>query len=364
MTTFFFSAHCLRTIKSSCARCVSVCPHGAISPTNTGVAVDQKKCAGCGICAAACPVSVFAPHPDNRHLARRLAEIRTRPTLTLACPASGHVQSPRLGPQDPGNAFAVTGCPAALLPATLAACAASGVADLNLLHGNCEACSRGDKKGLNQVVALWNALFNGLAAALHVPPDGGGSPINSVLTPVVTRRDFFRLPLASVAGKRRFDGLCRLDADLWRDANHPFFLRMFQDIVKEHPATVRQDAMLPVPLQPFSVTIDPQTCNACGACVRGCPGKALELRVRDSATAVRFTPGRCVRCGKCKDVCVAQSVYLLSGPMFFHDWLHGATTCIPRAEKQTACARCRAPFAPRDTEDVYCGFCKKRFGFM
>ncbi len=48
---------------TGCRICVSVCPHGAISMTEQGIASDPGFCQACGLCAAACPV--HAAELDN-----------------------------------------------------------------------------------------------------------------------------------------------------------------------------------------------------------------------------------------------------------------------------------------------------------
>ncbi|MCK4434928.1 4Fe-4S binding protein, partial [Candidatus Bathyarchaeota archaeon] len=41
---------------TGCNVCVSICPFGAISKNEKGVAqIDEELCKGCGICSAHCP---------------------------------------------------------------------------------------------------------------------------------------------------------------------------------------------------------------------------------------------------------------------------------------------------------------------
>lgn len=47
--------HWLGTRCIGCGTCITVCPHGALSNTGSGISIDRDICAGCGICAEQCP---------------------------------------------------------------------------------------------------------------------------------------------------------------------------------------------------------------------------------------------------------------------------------------------------------------------
>ncbi|MFP4476139.1 MAG: hydrogenase iron-sulfur subunit [Desulfatibacillaceae bacterium] len=55
-----------------CRMCETVCPHGAISVSEDGVAVDPAFCQSCGLCAAACPTHAaqVRNHTDGHILAQ------------------------------------------------------------------------------------------------------------------------------------------------------------------------------------------------------------------------------------------------------------------------------------------------------
>jgi NAD-dependent dihydropyrimidine dehydrogenase PreA subunit len=57
--------------------------------------------------------------------------------------------------------------------------------------------------------------------------------------------------------------------------------------------------------QTMAVTIDKETCTACGACVEACPVEALELK--DTATVNADT---CIDCGTCVDECPVKAITL------------------------------------------------------
>ena len=49
-----------------CARCVPVCPEGAISmDENYKAVIDQAKCTKCGACLESCPFGIIVPNSES-----------------------------------------------------------------------------------------------------------------------------------------------------------------------------------------------------------------------------------------------------------------------------------------------------------
>lgn len=81
------------------------------------------------------------------------------------------------------------------------------------------------------------------------------------------------------------------------------------------PITVRFPHA-PLQLPPYfrgKVTINPELCRGCGACVRDCPAAALELE-RESRDNFRlvYYPDRCAYCGQCEASCRLGAIALTS----------------------------------------------------
>lgn len=51
-----------------CAKCVSVCPEGAIVMNNGVATILQNKCTRCGKCLSACPFDLIRPNSENPSL--------------------------------------------------------------------------------------------------------------------------------------------------------------------------------------------------------------------------------------------------------------------------------------------------------
>lgn len=56
----------------------------------------------------------------------------------------------------------------------------------------------------------------------------------------------------------------------------------------------------------MAVTIDPDSCIACGACVDACPQGVLEVE----DTVVLTDPDGCIDCGACVDTCPVGTLSL------------------------------------------------------
>ncbi|MCK5821782.1 MAG: 4Fe-4S binding protein, partial [Bacteroidales bacterium] len=55
------------------------------------------------------------------------------------------------------------------------------------------------------------------------------------------------------------------------------------------------------------LTVKPEDCTLCYACVRVCPARAIEIQ--SNANAVRIIPERCTACGSCYEVCPTEAIY-------------------------------------------------------
>lgn len=75
----FFTALAIGDACLACGLCIKLCPHGALTAQDYGIALDfyhhPGRCTGCGLCAVHCPqqaLTVTAPgRPGTYHVARR-----------------------------------------------------------------------------------------------------------------------------------------------------------------------------------------------------------------------------------------------------------------------------------------------------
>lgn len=326
---------------------------------------DAKRCTGCGMCATICPAGLFAAHEDNRHLTRALATLPRRKRLALFCPVCPPSETGTLpGSMEEAscNALRLTGCPAALHPAALAACAAWGVTAVDCLTGDCASCALGSGAALARTREVWNSLYPGPFTIHNNPGSGAKSaaPVPDVRQPGLSRRFLLALPLRA-ASRGRFDPLPQLDPGMWREPDHPVLPKVFRAILQSAPETLRPDAALPTSLRGASLTIDAAHCTACAACARACPSGALTAASHPEALHMAFVPGLCTGCGVCRTLCPEQAVSLAPSAGGLGTWLADTPVPFPLQERNIkTCARCTSPFKPEKPGDTLCRFCKMR----
>jgi ferredoxin len=176
-----------------CARCLDLCPTGAIAPAGDHVAIDAHICAGCGECAAVCPTGAAAyALPPADVLLRKMRALLTayrkaggsQPVLLIHDEAHGTAlidALARFGGGLPANVLpvAVNEVTQVGLEAIAAAFAYGACAIRFLLRSK----PRHDVTGLIKTLALAEPILTGLgfgpgrvATVETDDPDALGSP--------------------------------------------------------------------------------------------------------------------------------------------------------------------------------------------
>ena len=319
-----------------CRRCLDLCPITAIAPAGDYVAIDEKICAGCGQCAAACPTGAASyALPAAEALISKL-----RTLLMIYRDTGGESAIVLFHDEDHGGALIDAlarhgdGLPANVLPfavnevtqisieAIAAAFAYGSMAVRVILRDK----PRHSLAGLHETIALGNAILAGLGftgkplalietddpfalgeALRAIEPGNAGSPPANFL-PAGGKRDILRLALR----------------ELRRVAPEP-----------------TDNIALPAGAPFGAVEIDVAGCTLCLSCVSACPTGALS----DDADRplLRFTEAACVQCGLCKATCPEKVVSLV--PRLAFD----AAACVLKEEEPYPCIRCGRPFGVRST---------------
>lgn len=284
----------MRYNRSSCARCTALCPRGAIS-FEGGISLDESKCTGCMLCAAACPADAFKASGFDFRMV--VAELTRAKGPVLGCMHKeglrAHVKTPCLG-------FLTLEHLIFLLSSV------DGTVQLNLTE--CGKCENG---------LITDALDRVYEALLKTLPDA------ALGLRIVHEKDELEFQEISLS-RRGFFGFLRGSA-----------LEGVSDVVGQRYSTekpqsygakkvpekrellnsaCRQGGALNRELLGcyFTAAVD-GACNACAACVAVCPSGAFKCSPEAETKALLFNASRCSGCGLCEEFCMHDAVELRGG---------------------------------------------------
>lgn len=293
-------AHSRNTI-TGCTRCLDLCPTGAIEPAGDSVAIDPAICAGCGQCAAACPTGAAAyALPVVANIAQRLrrglaafvqAGATTAPVILFHDDGHGAPlidAAARFGRGLPAHVIPVAiNEPTQVGPEIMAAALAWGAGGVRVLA---KARPSHPLDGLAATLDLMAAICaatglgpDSCALIQTDDPDALEAALWQPAAPLRASRSSFLPP----EDKR---GLLTLAmAELNRTAPKPA-------------------AVIPLAKgAPFgTVSLKPDACTLCLACVGACPAGALGDN--PDKPMLRFTESACVQCGICAATCPEQAI--------------------------------------------------------
>lgn len=320
-TALLDSTKCLGA--SRCGVCIDGCPVSALR-TSAGVfRVDTLRCTSCGRCTTLCPSGALSL--PGASLAGLAAELETLlgegvDSYTIACAKA--TAEPAAGRADPGSQAAIVALPCVAMasPGLLLGLLARG-ASVDL--AGCPGCpsdqalirSAGFVErilgALDRADLSERLLSPGRIRTGYKPRAASGDPVAppaGALHPLELRE-----PLATSSAI----ALLLSDPGVSRVSE--------EDIVDDGaPGGI--------------VRIDAEACTLCGACVLGCPAGAIEWEGDPRGLVV--DTARCIGCSRCVAGCPEKAVRVVRG-INLQGVQRGPVHLVPRrAEVAWSCSRC------------------------
>lgn len=263
-----------------CELCVVQCPHDAMKIEDDRVVVDRERCKSCGICVAACPArGIEFPGNSADQIEAETAAYLTDADGEDGCALEFACRNAVGGDETPGLGDRVGVACACMVPASALLGALANGAGVVSLRTCGESCPNGGGQLIEGTVGYGRSVL----AAVGDDPDrielNAEGPPNVSKTPSMSS---VADPPPSLFGAGAAARAIVQISDLAGAGN----------VSLEHENS---------PLG--SISLNEDSCTACGTCVDACPAGALKATEVDGRWSLDFDPSLCVGCGECTSVC-------------------------------------------------------------
>ena len=281
-----------------CTACIEYCPRDALQ--GKPPKVNTGSCSGCGVCTAACPVSVLEmPGFSFRPLEYFLDQLPAGGVLVPVCHPSYPGLVERLGREPPGRRVVLLPLPCSswLTPLHALQALYRGHSVVSVCDASNEACSPG-----------YDGALRGLPAVLE--------PVSVEEAPRIIGGLPDAVPLGDSTLTVRRPELVHRVAEAYG----------VDDLLVGSPAI-------------GDVEVDTGKCMVCDACSATCPYGALRLVVEGDRIKLVFDHARCTACHMCEYACPYNAIRV---SYRYRADRYGRR--VPLAEDEVArCRMCGAP---------------------
>ncbi len=343
------------TPRSTCGKCLEICPTKGISFVSQQLIVDQ--CNYCGHCVSACPNHVFKLDEDSI-----LNKITNGERLILACPQMlKNVNITNF------EEILKVNCLNQLYPELIVRIASSIEELVVFIDTNfCKACQGYDISNLHSSIELFAPLLDtNLSKRIKIINNLHDLSLSKNRTnnpnKNANRREFFKT-LVSNTKKAPLEMLNHAlqDLDIQKPSESKTAeLQKLRPTKKKHILDAAEMTNFnPEALLPYKelAVID---CSFCSVCTKLCPTKALTiLKVEDSKKLV-FQPQLCTECNICLDICFTGKI-LWQGNISIGDFISNQPKILATGAS-TKCRECNEVFwhLSDDNSIKTCPWCKK-----
>lgn len=316
-----------RNRRTGCARCLDLCPAGAIEPRGDHVHVDHRICEGCGSCAGSCPTGALtATMPPPTGLLASARRLLPASLIVLHEAGEGselaHAVVGSL-PESNGARLLEVGSVLQLGHDVLLGLIAAGASRVGIVV---PPRHRDHLAGLESQLGVAEAILSGLGSASgrYVVLEESDPDIASEIIMASPPPSRVEVQSFGTVGSKR-----EVAANI---------------VAALHSTAPAAPAVIALPRgAPYgTVVLDHGRCTLCLACVGSCPTHALQdNRERPE---LRFDEAACVQCGLCVATCPEQALALQ--PRLDLTAARGALRTL-KAEEPCVCRACGKPFGTR-----------------
>jgi ferredoxin len=323
----------------ACTRCIDVCPTLAIRSLGDTVEINPYLCQGAGSCATACPTGAITyRYPQPRDTLERL-----RCLLRTYGDTGGNNPVLLIHDREEGGA-AVKGIAAAMPE--------------NVIPFECE-----ETGSVGMEIWLAALAYGAAAVVLLVSRQAPVSVVReleqqrsyaeSILCGMGYLADQIRLvtiaePETMIAALQAVNMPVIGQPAAFAGFNEKrVVIRLAVDQLHARAPAPRPMVNLPTGAPFGEVTVEPQRCTLCMACVSQCPGKALVAG--GDRPQLKFIEENCVQCGLCARSCPEHAI--APSPRYLYDREARSRMRVLHEEEPFLCVRCGKAFATRSTID-------------
>ncbi|MDK2822925.1 MAG: energy-converting hydrogenase subunit [Clostridia bacterium] len=336
------------TPKSSCQKCMEICPTQGITLDKNSIKIND--CISCGLCVTVCPNHVFKLNEDQ------LLEVKedNNDTLIISCsPLYTKLENKYK------NYVTKINCLGQLYPELVLKLLATFRKVVIFQDANhCKQCLQAEIKILSDLEEYKNVFIDFDNKLFFVNKVADLIPFikTSNIQPASGRRSFF---------KSIFTGSKTLSKQILNSALENLDAKDNEKIEKLKPLKKQYllEALKNHNNVNLSVTLPTKklkltNCNFCGVCSRLCPANAIQIKNESEYKQLIFIPGLCTGCNICRDVCFYQGLDW-SVNLTVKDLISTQPQILGEAEKRT-CEKCQQDyFELTNDENNLCFLCKR-----